>query len=143
MEKATKIISKIVAIAMIVIAALGVVSAVLSLIGLGNMGANGGQLLGAIIFPIILTVAELVIGILLLGAVKDLASTKYFVMIIVATVLLLLDVVAKGAATMAGALFFALFNSTGIASLFTVIAIALLLASIAALVLKIVMVCKK
>ena len=133
MEKATKIISKIVAIAMIVLGAIGVVGTVLSVIR--------GIDFGAIIIPVILTVAELVIGIMLLGALNDLASTKYFVMIIVATVLLLLDVILGGAAGMTGLGFAVL--GINLLALCSIVGIIVLVAAIAALVLKIVMVCKK
>lgn len=134
MEKATKLISKIVAIALMVLSILGVAGGVY----LAIAGA-----FSAIIMSLIFTVAELVVAVMLLGAIKDIASTKFLVLIIVASVLLLLDVILGGAAGLAGTFITLLLSSLAIAKIFVIISIVLLVAAIAAMILKIVMVCKK
>ena len=140
MEKATKIISKVVAIAMIVLSALALAYTVVAIIE----GAGFGEL---IVF-ILIFAAMLATGILLLGAIKDLASVKYLVLISVAAVLMLLYKVLYAGIVlpMYSAAIFGLISET-LAEIFFYVfsygAIALIIAAVVAIVLNVVQRVKK
>jgi len=136
MAKATKILAKIAAIALIVIGACGIATMVAYLIG--------GDFLG--VFPIILYVGSLVAGILLLKA-KDLASVKFIVLISIAAVLLiLLRAIFGGVWTLNAPAFFALISGA-IYEIFAYVfyygIIAIIIVAIAAIVLNIIQRVKK
>lgn len=139
MKKATSILSKITAISLIVLAAIGAIGAIITI--------ASGITLGALILPIIVLIAELVIGILLLGAAKNLDTVKFLVMIIIALVLIILDRFAIGGAMAYASATFALFQSASLLlammKIISIYGIILMLVAIAATVLKIVMMCTK
>ena len=133
MEKATRIISKIVAITLIVLSAISIVGILISLF---TLGFNSFSIF---ILPLLLTIAELVIAILLLLSCKELASVKFLVMISVMFVLIILDRFALGGSIMGAAgTITGLLQSFAIVTVFSILGILLLLAAAAALALGIV-----
>ena len=136
MAKATKILAKIAAIALIVIAACGIATTVAYLIGGDFIGVMG----------IILYAGSMVVGIMLLKA-KDLASVEFIVLISVAAfVLILLRAIYAGSYVFVAPAFLG-FISSAIYEIFMYVfyygIIAIILAAIAAIVLNVIQRVKK
>ena len=143
MEKATKILGRIVGISLMVLSILGLVFMVIDIIGVLANGGIVGDIFSGLILPLIIMIAELVIGILLLNSVDKI---RFLVCIILAIVLIVIErFVGLFGSFLAAATLFGFISDTIPDTVYTILSyylIALLIVGIVALALKIVLMVK-